>query len=273
MKILEILKWKLPQSPQPYSLFHLWFLIITVVATFLLCAFFKNANDKKFRKIILICWIIFTGLEIYKQFTYAIDWKGLDGATETRYNLYYLPYQFCSTPFFVLPFIIWLPEGKIRDAFMSFASSFILFAGVAVMLYPNDVFVRQLGIDIQTMVHHGMQVVLGVFIAVYNRNRYLGGFKKLVKWYWPSVVVFAGFAVVAIILNEALYPTGQFVNYFFISSHFDCTLPVLSTVYAAVPYPVFLCLYLIGFAIVSAVMIGFETLFIKLANIKNVKAK
>ena len=53
------------------------------------------------------------------------------------------------------------------------------------MIYPNDVFSTQLGISIQTMVHHGMQVVLGVYVSVYNRNKYLGNIKGVVK---PKVI-------------------------------------------------------------------------------------
>jgi hypothetical protein len=45
---------------------------------------------------------------------------------------------------------------------------------------------------------------------------------------------------------------------FFISRHYPCTLPVLADIYAKVPYPVFLCIYLVGFAVVSALIYGIE---------------
>ena len=43
-------------------------------------------------------------------------------------------------------------------------------------------------------------------------------------------------------------------NMFFISHRFPCTLPVLSGIYPVVPYPVFLLLYLVGFAAVAAII-------------------
>jgi hypothetical protein len=56
-----------------------------------------------------------------------------------------------------------LKEGKVRRALYSFLGTFCLFAGLAVMVYPNDVFTSTLGISIQTMVHHGGMTVLGIY--------------------------------------------------------------------------------------------------------------
>jgi hypothetical protein len=47
-------------------------------------------------------------------------------------------------------------------------------------------------------------------------------------------------------------------NMFFISPHFPCTLPVLSGIYGKIPYPAFLLLYLVGFALIAAIILGAE---------------
>ena len=255
-------------TPEPFGWFHLLMFGLTIITTILFCIFFRNVNDKTFRKIIFICWIVFLVFELYKELTYVINWNFDETGKliDVSYSWYAFPFQFCSTPFYILPFIVFLPNGKIRDAFMAYTASFVLFAGIIVMLIPGDVFVQQIGIDIQTMVHHGLQVVLGVYVAVYNRKRYEGKFKDILNWYWPGLVVFACMATVAIILNESVFASGvldgQTFNMFFISSHFPCTLPILSMFANDIPYLAYLCVYLFGFAIVAALMFAIQWVFI-----------
>lgn len=280
MKLLEILKVQMEQ-PQAYGWFHLLMVAITIVTTVLFCVFFKNVSDKKFRRIIFVCWIVFLVFEIYKEFTYCISYSFDENGKllEMSYFWNSFPFQFCSTPFYILPFIVFLPDGKIRDAFMSYTASFVLFAGFIIMVIPGDVFTTQVGINIQTMVHHGLQVVLGVFVAVYNRKRFQGKFKDIVNWYWPGLVVFACMATIALILNEVMFNSGvlngaQF-NMFFISRHFPCTLPILSLFANDIPYPAYLCVYLFGFSIVAALFTSIECGIINLTKLiksKNAKA-
>ena len=65
-------------------------------------------------------------------------------------------------------------------------------------------------------------------------------------------------ASLALTLNIATYHlfpvlgVNDTVNLFFISPYYPCTLPVLSTVYTQVPYPVFLSIYIFGFTLVAS---------------------
>jgi hypothetical protein len=127
------------------------------------------------------------------------------------------------------------------------------------MFYPGDVFIRMIGINHQTMFHHGSQVVMGIFLFVYYKDRL--PFRRLAG----SVAVFAGFAATAMLLNEVMYAyftriamIDETFNMFFISPHFPCTLPVLSGIYGKIPYPAFLLLYLVGFALIAAIILGAE---------------
>jgi hypothetical protein len=43
---------------------------------------------------------------------------------------------------------------------------------------------------------------------------------------------------------------------FYISPYFPCTLPVFSSIYSAVPYPVFLLLYIAAFLIGGGIVYG-----------------
>lgn len=269
MKFLEFLE-KQMTPPGNYGWFHLLFLVLIIGVIVALIVFARDVSENKFRRIVLITWIVSLVFEIYKQiiFTFKVN----NGVIEASYQWYSFPFQFCSSPLYVLPLIAFLKDGKVRNALMAFASTFMLFGGLAVMLYPNDVFCEFIGINIQTMVHHGLQLAMGIYIAVYNRK------KLSFKFMWPGVIVFACFAVVAIAINEighAVLPEHTF-NMFFISRHHACTLPVLSMFYSdpanpLLPYPLFLIMYLIGFCLVALIMYTVEwALIVKTTN-KNAK--
>ncbi|MBE6673931.1 MAG: hypothetical protein E7596_02365 [Ruminococcaceae bacterium] len=253
--------------PGNYGWFHLMFVAIVVAATVMICIGFKNCSDKTFRRIMLACWVVMAALEIYKQVIYTFECNDA-GVGVWDYQWYAFPYQLCSTPLYVLPFIAFLRDNGLREAFASYMSFFSLFGGLAVFFYPNDVFIQTIGINIQTMVHHGLQIVLGIFCTVYYRK------KCNLKHYLKSVPVFASLTAVAIVLNEAVYAVfaangiDETFNMFYISRHFDCTLPILSNVYTTVPYIVFALIYILGFALVSFILYLIQRGIIALVNKK-----
>lgn len=250
-KVLNALEGTM-NTPGNYGWFHIMFLIIVVVATVLLCKFFKDCSDTTFRKIILIGWIVIAVLEIYKQLIFSFEYS--NGVSNWSYSWYAFPFQLCSTPLYALPFIAFLKDGKVRNAVISYTATFALFGGVAVMLYPNDVFIETIGINIQTMIHHGLQVVFGVFISV----RYLKelGWKFVLR----GLPVFVVFLIIAYGLNIGVYHYFQSIgkddsfNMFYISPYFDCTLPVLSSIYPKVPYIAFALIYILGFTVIAFIM-------------------
>ena len=268
--ILNILEATM-KTPTNFSWFHLMFIAIAILITVLLCIKFKNCDDKIFRRIVFIAWLLLVGLEVYKQIVFTFDY---DGTTITGdYQWYAFPFQFCSTPLFALPFIAFLKDGKIRDAVIMYMATFSLFAGLAVFVYPNDVFIETIGINIQTMIHHGSQIVFGIFFASYFR-------KKLnLKRFLSSIAVFAVFCSIAIILNIILHHAfiangiDETFNMFYISPYYPCTLPILSTVYEKVHYSIFIILYIFGFALVAYIIYSIEKLIINLSEKgkKNVK--
>ena len=238
--------------PGNYGWFHLMFVAIIICATVLICLKFKDSSEKTVNKIMLVVWIILVVGEIIKQVLYSFEFDGTSAVWD--YQWYAFPYQLCGTPLVVLPFAIFLKEGKVRDACITYLATFSLFGGLAVYFYPNDVFVSEIAINLQSMIHHGLQVVLGIFLAVHNRRNL--NFKR----YISSVGVFVVLAAAAIVMNIGVYHAfaangiDETFNMFYISPYFDCTLPVLSAIYPAVPYPIFLAIYVFGFMIVSAIM-------------------
>ncbi len=157
------------ETPTNYGIWHICFLLLTIGATVLMTVLFRNASDRTMRRVLTVMWVIFLVFEVYKHIVFSFSVE--DGRIVFDYPWYIFPFQFCSTPFYALPFLIFLKDGPVRDFFAMFTTGFVLFAGLAVMLYPNDVFTTRTGVNIQTMVHHGMQVVMGVMLVAYNRRR------------------------------------------------------------------------------------------------------
>ena len=152
---------------------------------------------------------------------------------------------------------------------MAYIATFSMFAGFIVMLLPTSVFTTLISINIQTMVHHGLQVVFGVYMAAYNR-KHLN--KRFFAW---SLIVFGAFASVAWVMNIIAYHklvvpgiTGEF-NMFYISPYMNNDLPVLSTVYTLVPYPVYLIVYIFGFTLAAVLVYAVEKGIVALTLRKN----
>ena len=233
------------ETPVSFGLYHLCCLTIVILLTIWLCIRFRDANDKTVRRILCIAWACMLIAEIYKQIVFSMDVT--NGIAEWSYSWYSFPYQFCSTPLYVLPLAVFC-RGRIQKSALVYLATFSLFGGLAVMIYPGDVFIRTLGVDIQTMLHHGLQVIIGIFLAVHSRK------KLSLRHFLRAVPLFVVAVGIALGLNLGVYhafaardgdiPT---FNMFFISPYFDCTLPIVGSVYGAVPYPVFLLVYILGF--------------------------
>lgn len=259
-KFLIQLKATMP-TPTNYGWFHLMFVAIAALAITLLCSFARNIKDKTLRRFIFGCWLLLVLFEIYKQLVFSISSNEFGVTWEFQW--YAFPFQLCSSQLYLLPFVAFLKDGKIRDSIIAFLATYSLFGGLVVFIYPNDVFVSTIGINIQTMVHHGLQLVLGVFLLVYYR--------KKINWrfFARGVIVFIVMCAIAMTLNIVLYQTimintGDTFNMFYFSPYFPCSLPVLGDyIWPNVPYPVFLLTYLIGFTVAAAVVFAFQYYIIK----------
>ena len=254
-KLLYVLGEKM-QKPPLFGAYHIASIVITIALAAFLVAKFKDCSDVTLRRILLAMWLIMLFFEVYKQFhfsfrtEYYADW----GFTYWEYNFWTFPFQFCSTPLYLLPILVFAKEGKFRNAISAYMVTFSLLAGLIVMIYPGDVFTSTITINVQTMIHHGFQLALGIFLAAHNRHKLS---KRFFAW---AVAVFVALSVVALILNVVMHYAKPDVgfNMFYINPFQNCTLPILSAIYPLVPYPVYFLIYVLGFALVSAVIYAIE---------------
>lgn len=249
-KILNALDGRMT-CPTMYGWFHLLALAVIISLIVFLCIKFKNSNDKTVRIILLVLSSIMILFEIYKQLNYSYN-----GATDTwDYQWYAFPFQFCSTPMYVALIASLIPKGKVQDAMYCFLATYGLFGGLSVMLYPADVFIGTIGINIQTMIHHGFQIVMGVYLLVSGRV----DFKIKTSWktLLKASIVFVSLTLIALLADVIVVKAGitETFNMFYISPYYACSLPLLSALYPVLPYFIFLIVYMLGFALCAYIML------------------
>ncbi len=247
-KVLKILDAEMTQ-PTMYGWFHILFFVLSIAVAVLLCFLYKKGYIRNVRRVVLIVAITVILFEIYKQINYSFSYS--DGVS-FEYQWYILPWQFCSTPMYI-GLLAGLTKGKFHDFMCCFLATFAVFAGAAVMFYPNTVFIDTIGINIQTMVCHGSMITVGIFL--YYTNHVKAEVKTLLK----ATPVFAACVAIAVIINEIGHIVGltedHFFNMFYVSRHEDGHLPVYSSVQETVPYPWCLFIYILGFTAAAGIIL------------------
>ena len=247
-QILEFLDYKM-KTPIAYesfseSWFHYLFLVLMFLMMFLGVKYARKTTTKELKKTLLLLGLLMIVLEIYKQiiFTYEAN----------DYQWYAFPFQFCSTPMYLFVLYGLSKNERLEGHLLSFLATYGFFAGIAVMLYPSTVFVETIGINIQTMVHHGFMAIVGVSLLLSKVQFSLKTMKQ-------AMTTFGVLVLSAIVLNELfnlLINDGTF-NMFFINSRFENGLPVLSLIEPHVPHTLFVLIYFFGFSLVAYLMLLF----------------
>lgn len=256
--------------PESYGTYHLTCAALTLIIAVLLVATFKNAKEKTVRVITAIMWIIIVILEVVKQLLFSV-YIDASGSFGWDYSWYSFPFQFCSSPLYILPIVAFAKNGKLRDAAIVFLGTFSVFAGTCVMVFPGDVFIELDFINVQTMVHHGSQIFFGACLAFRYRDKL--NLKNLAR----ATAIFTILCAIALALNLATYHLfpiwgiDEAFNMFFISPYFHCTLPILSDVFKLLPYPAFLCVYVFGFMLCAGLVMLIMKGLIKITGISKQK--
>lgn len=220
------------EEPTIYSWFHIMCLIIMIVIII-----FLNYKKYKTKNVLLVMSIIMLIFEIYKQLSFSFT----DGIW--HYSWYIFPFQFCSVPMYVAFIASLTKNRKLEKDLYAFLATYGLIAGIAVMLYPVTVFVSETLINIQTMVHHGFMVIMGVYLILKNEINL--NFKTLLNGF----KVFLTLVIIALIVDVLTYylKIDDGLELFYISPFHTSILPVFDIIYEKVPYIIFLFLYISAF--------------------------
>lgn len=155
-------------------------------------------------------------------------------------------------------------KGRVHDNLLCYLATFAMFAGLCVMLYPGDVFVEFIGINIQTMVCHGSMIVISCLIFATKSIEI--NLKSILK----ALEVFVIVCAIALVANIIWHYCGntETFNMFFISPYYNCTLPLLSMIYPKVPYVLFLIIYIVGFTLAATIVMLVAMMFNKISTKK-----
>lgn len=242
------------ELPLPWGAYHILCIVLTVAVAAILIRLFADADERVVRVLAFIFWIIIFTLEISKQLQHGLHL--VNGELIWKYSWGAFPYQFCSTPLYIMPLVIFLKDGRTRDYSIVFLATFAMVGGIAVFLTPETVFTRNLFLNIQTMVHHGTQVFFGAYLAFRYRE------KLNMSRFFGATGLCLLLAFIALSLNVAgreLLPMmgiNQSFNLFFISPYQRYIPSALKGLgIEALPYGVFLGgLILIMFVLAFLVM-------------------
>ena len=236
------------EEPTSYGWFHIMMCGVTIALLVVYIVLWRKADEKTFRKVIFWTWVVLVILEALKQLTYNFSYNAEDPASSSFWYFWDgFPFQFCAAPLYAYPVIAFLPnKGKVSkfiwESFVGLAVCFASFGGLACLVYPAQLFVDLIIVNIQSLLYHGLMFVVGVFMAVWLGNR------LNIKFISKSPICFILFVAVAMLLNVTfvkggIVPEGTRFNMYYISPYFPSTLPVLELIYPVVPYPVFLLLF------------------------------
>lgn len=243
--ILRVLDFQM-KTPRMFGWYHILSLVMTALVTVLMCFHHKNDSPQRVRKVVLVTAVVVTLAEIYKQINYSFSYA--NGITYD-YQWYAFPFQFCSTPMYVGLLAGILRKGKLQETLYAYLATFAVFAGLCVMIYPADVFIGTVGINIQTMICHGSMICIGIYLF------YTGTVKLEHRTILKAMAVFTCTVSMAVLMNEIAHWSGllerETFNMFFVSRYCDPSLPVYSLVQAVVPYPLCLLIYIVGFTLAS----------------------
>lgn len=261
MQIVErIHEWTMNEPPA-FGWFHILFLLFAICVTFLLIFFFKDCNEKIMKKIVFITWIGLVFFGIQKELIMSYSDNSL------RYNWGSFPFQFCETPLYIYPLLILNKNKKLQNALITFISTYVFFAGFALMIYPGTLFSIRTILNIRTMYQHGSQMAIGLFLFAWNRKNI--NFKTFMEGSAIFLFLVAIATIINLILGPLVAPDYE-VNMFFIAKDYNTNLMILKLVQPHVNWIIFIFLYILGFTFCAVSSLIVEMFVYKLIHNKQI---
>ena len=246
------------EEPGALSPIHIKSIVSVVIITLVLCLGFHSVCDLGYRFLMGLMSVVMISGELIKIVIPGLTL--VDGVYQFTFDWTSIPFQLCSTPLYVLPFLCLLPDGKVRDVFAAYTMTFCLIGGLAVYATPSTVFSTGKFGNIHTMVHHGLQIVAGIYTAVYYRSRITK------RFYAKGVTLFAIFVGIATLLNTVGYDhmlkygkitEGVGFNMFYISPRADQTMPMYNDFLKSLHPAVLILGYFAALSLIALVIVLF----------------
>ena len=243
------------EEPQIWDSFHMQFLIWVAVSCAVLGIIIGRTSDRTFRFTIMLFWLAMLFGEAFKQIATSLEM--VDGTVVFNYDWSDFPFQLCSTPIYVLPFLAFLKDGRMRDFAAAYIVGYGLIGGLAVYFVPHTVFGEIWVFNMHSMIHHGIQIITGVITAVRYKNR------VNLKFFMKGWLVFVLMFTVAMLLNTVFYDylieIGELMvddtfNMFLVSPNMEFNIPVFTDMFNTLSSWQMIAVYFVGVPLGTAVI-------------------
>ena len=241
------------EVPGMFSLFHLIAILLVAGTTFLVSFKFKNCSYRTYKLLLLIFWGICIIMEILKQLVLSYH---AGNPSYFSYDFYNLPFHLCSTIYYVVPILLLIDKDKHKatyDSIIGFMAFFVLFGGIIVLFINSLVMSERIYTNIQSMAHHGIQIVVGIFIFVWNRKTIN------IKTFLRSLIVLAIYTALAIIVNMSLFKISNGIDMFYVNPYEVSVIPGINTLHEKFGFIPYLIAYL-----TLIVLMGFITYLLEM---------
>lgn len=209
--------------------------------------------DSKKDRILTIYGFSLIALEVFKEIFIVVTTKG--------YDLTLIPFQICSTPMYLLPFVMFVKNKTVKSgilgyiAFVAVIAAFFYFVKPVAMLNADYVI-----ISIHSLLWHESLLLCSAFTMLgYRMVR-----KENIKTLIAGNAIFVIFVVIAIILNLALHnikPTSElnlfYISYYNIEYASRFNYPILSLINKTQrPYVLYMIEYIIYISLGTLMFYG-----------------
>ncbi len=202
--------------PEPYGVFHLTFVVLSLLLMVGVCYLARKSSDRAFRIVLFSIGAVLLLSEAYKQLYYLYA-EGVDG-----YDWYIFPFQLCSVPMYLSIAVGCLRKCRVRDALCEYLASIGLLGGVMAYIEPSGI----LNATYFSLIHSCLWHALLIFIALYilttdNACRSLKDYRRVLP-------VLGGVIITATALNILFRHQADF-NMCYISPFYNTPLAVFKS--------------------------------------------
>ncbi len=207
---------KVENQPEAYGIFHITFVIISLLIIFILCYLLRKNKDKTFRIILCSVGGLLILSEIFKQLYYFFV------AGETGYDWHIFPFQLCSVPMYLSFVVGFLRKSKIRDIICEYLASIGLLGGIMAYIEPSGILNGYYFTLIHSCIWHALLIFIGLYTIITNNA--CSSFKN----YKKALIALAVVVVIATTLNIIFKNKSNF-NMCYISPFYNTPLAVFSS--------------------------------------------
>lgn len=185
--------------PTQNSPFHLIVVFSTLLVTIIIAASFwkwrKNSKTTFF--FLLTIWVFMAVIETLKQFEAGshLDASGNWYWKYVGVARWAFPFVLCSMPLYFIPlYLATVKTKKFKIWILDFITLFSLYGGMFVLIYPGDVFTRNIFTSYHSSLYHGSMAVIGLVLLIWRVTKY--NWKTMLRAFavFMCLWAFTGFA-------------------------------------------------------------------------------